>query len=114
MQAALAARYGLQFEHAQLHRELERMAEHSQAPRQLQRLFDALQGDPLRVQECLLRPQRVQAALREAYQNDAALHARPRALSTSRSPIQVGRCEVNWMSPDWCCPKTPGMPCCRR
>lgn len=81
MQTALSARYGLQLERAQLQRELQRMVEHTQAPQQLQRLFDALQNDPLRVQECLLRPQRVQAALREAYQNDMALHADLRALA---------------------------------
>jgi N-acetylneuraminic acid mutarotase len=81
MEAALEGLYGIRIEAHALQAELNRMAAATRAPKQLRQLYDALDNDPSRVADCLVRPALVRQALESRYAFDPKLHAGVRALA---------------------------------
>jgi N-acetylneuraminic acid mutarotase len=66
-----------------LQAEMERMAAYSQSPEQLRALFAALGNDPMKIAECLARPQLVERLIRQQMGYDAHLHAETRQQATT-------------------------------
>lgn len=78
MENALAEHYGQRLDAKALQIELNRMARNSRAPDVLEERFAALGNDPLRVAECLAKPELVKRRLHDAYESDAKQHAATR------------------------------------
>lgn len=82
MERALAQQFDVRLTISDMQSELDRMVRNTRAPEQLRRLFAALDNDPQRLAECLVRPALVKRRLQTAYWQDTRLHApvRERAL----------------------------------
>ena len=61
-----------------LREETERITRRTRMPGRLRELFDALGGDPVRIQECLVRPALVERLARERFASDSGLRSDPR------------------------------------
>jgi hypothetical protein len=89
---ALAQLWGFRVGTAALQAELDRMARTSRDPAFLRELFAALDDDPARLAEALVRPRLVESLIRPRYARDARLHAgtRQRAAQLVESAARSG------------------------
>jgi len=75
-----------------LDRELERMVRDTRMPERLAEIFEALDGDPVRVRECFVRPTLVHRLARGLYDRDPRLHRTARTEAESLcSSLLTGR-----------------------
>ena len=77
--AALETIWKVPLTASMLERELSRIAARTRMPRHLVELFDALDNDPLMIEECLVRPVLVDRLARSRFAEDPEIHAEPRA-----------------------------------
>jgi hypothetical protein len=75
MESALQALCGVRLDAKALQTEMNRMALNTKAPERLNEMFAALGNDPVRVAECLVRPELAQRRLRKGYANDPRCHS---------------------------------------
>lgn len=78
MSAALDKHYGLTVTPQKLQNEMDRMARQTRSPEQLQAMFAALDDDPYRIAECLVRPLLAQRKLYSAFVRDNRVHGQQR------------------------------------
>jgi N-acetylneuraminic acid mutarotase len=83
-----------------LDRELERMTRETLDPARLWELFEALDGDPVLVRECLARPILVDRLVRNFFVNDPLLHAEARGEAERlRARLFAGRIDAGARHP---------------
>jgi hypothetical protein len=108
LSTALAERWRRPITRKDLQTEIDRMTRSTAAPDVLDELFAALGNDPRMVAECLVRPLLAQRLAREAYANDAELHAavRTRAETAARnlhSAADLLRAGGRYTEVEWTC-----------
>ena len=75
---ALEQRWGVKLTEEQLQVELERVARGTRFPERLIEIYGALANDPVRVQECFIRPLLVDRLSRALFESDPRVHAAAR------------------------------------
>lgn len=88
---ALAERFGTAVDDGVLERELVRICRTTGSPDRLRELFAALDNDPVRIKECLVRPMVVRRLLRRRIEQDREIQREPleRARELARHPDEL-------------------------